>query len=155
MWMKEVIDLTKPKVFIAENVKGLVNLHNVKEIIQRDFSSAGDNGYIVLEPKLLHAADFGVPQSRERVIFIGIRKSALTSEALEALEGSTIPRHYDPYPDPTHAYTQSGSGLQPPVKLKDIFKLVTEPEKTEDLSQKYYSKAKYMGRHCQGQTEIN
>ena len=154
MWMKEVIDLTNPKVFIAENVKGLVNLHNVKEIIQRDFSSAGDNGYIVLEPKLLHAADYGVPQSRERVIFIGIRKSALTPEALEALEGSTIPRHYDPYPEPTHAYTQSGTGLQPPVKLKDIFKLVKEPDKTDDLSQRYYSKAKYIGRHCQGQTEI-
>jgi DNA (cytosine-5)-methyltransferase 1 len=154
MWMKEVIDLTNPKIFIAENVKGLVNLHNVKEIIQRDFSSAGENGYIVLEPKLLHAADYGIPQSRERVIFIGIRKSALTPEALAALEGATIPKRYDPYPVPTHAYTLSGEGLRPPVKLKDIFQLVEEPDKTADLSQKYYSKAKFMGRHCQGQTEI-
>lgn len=38
MWMKEVIELTQPKIFIAENVKGLVNLLNVKEIIQKDFS---------------------------------------------------------------------------------------------------------------------
>jgi len=37
MWMKEVVELTKPKIFIALNVKGLVNLSNVKEIIQRDF----------------------------------------------------------------------------------------------------------------------
>ena len=29
-----------------------------------------------------------------------------------------------------------------------------EPENTSDLSQKFYSKAKYMGAHCQGQTEI-
>ena len=36
-WMKQVIDIVKPKVFIAENVKGLTNLGNVKEIIQRDF----------------------------------------------------------------------------------------------------------------------
>ena len=28
MWMKEVIEITKPKIFIAENVKGLVNLSN-------------------------------------------------------------------------------------------------------------------------------
>ena len=53
MWMKQVIEITKPKIFIAENVKGLVNLSNVKEIIQHDFSSAGDNGYIVLEPQVL------------------------------------------------------------------------------------------------------
>jgi DNA (cytosine-5)-methyltransferase 1 len=29
-----------------------------------------------------------------------------------------------------------------------------EPEQTKDLSQKFYSKAKFMGKHCQGQTEI-
>lgn len=67
-WMKQVIDITKPKIFIAENVKGLVNLGDVKTIIQQDFASADDNGYIVLTPQVLHAADFGVPESRERVI---------------------------------------------------------------------------------------
>lgn len=66
MWMKEVIEITQPKIFIAENVKGLVNLSNVKEIIQKDFENTGD-GYIVLSPQVLHAADYGVPQSRERV----------------------------------------------------------------------------------------
>jgi DNA (cytosine-5)-methyltransferase 1 len=29
-----------------------------------------------------------------------------------------------------------------------------EPEESDDLSQKYYSKAKFMGKHCQGQTEV-
>ena len=57
MWMKEVIEITRPKVFIAENVKGLVNLDDVKEVIQKDFSSAGENGYLVLEPRVLQAAD--------------------------------------------------------------------------------------------------
>ncbi len=46
MWMKQVIEITQPKIFIAENVKGLVNLSNVKDVIQSDFSSAGDNGYL-------------------------------------------------------------------------------------------------------------
>src|SRR5690606_4835818 len=77
MWMKEVIEITQPKIFVAENVKGLVNLGDVKSIIQNDFSSARENGYIVLDPQVLHSADFGVPQSRERVIFIGIKRSAL------------------------------------------------------------------------------
>lgn len=35
-WMKQVIDIVRPKVFVAENVKGLVNLGDVKDIIQRD-----------------------------------------------------------------------------------------------------------------------
>ena len=47
MWMREVIGITKPKMFIAENVKGLTNLRDVKEIIEKDFSSVGDGGYLV------------------------------------------------------------------------------------------------------------
>jgi DNA (cytosine-5)-methyltransferase 1 len=154
-WMKQVIEITKPKIFIAENVKGLVNLSNVKEIIQNDFSSANGNDYIVLEPRVLHAADYGVPQSRERVIFIGIRKSALKKAVLLELEKKKIIDKYDPYPPPTHAYTINNSLLKEPVQLKDIFELLDEPEITEDLSQRYYSKAKYMGAHCQGQTEVD
>lgn len=154
MWMKEVIEITKPKIFVAENVKGLVNLQNVKEIIQSDFSSAGENGYIVLDPKVLHAADYGIPQSRERVIFIGIRKSSLLPDALKALSGKEIPDLYNPYPEPSHSYTKSGNDLIPPVKLKDVFSGLAEPEFSDDPSHKHYSKAKYMGSHCQGQTEI-
>ena len=42
--MKQVIDIVKPKVFIAENVKGLVKLGDVKTIIQRDFGDADGGG---------------------------------------------------------------------------------------------------------------
>lgn len=154
MWMKQVIEITKPKIFVAENVKGLVNLSNVKEIIQNDFSSTGDHGYIVLEPKVLHAANYGVPQSRERVFFIGIRKSSLKKAALEELEKQTISDKYNPYPSPTHSYTIDGVHLKRHVELNEIFSMLEEPEKTKDLSQRFYSKAKYMGAHCQGQTEI-
>jgi len=154
MWMKEVIEIVQPKIFIAENVKGLVNLDNVKEIIQSDFSSANGNGYIVLDPQVLHSANFGVPQSRERVIFIGIKKSALNSKTLLELSKNELSDKYNPYPNPTHAYTVKGERLKKYVQLKDVFKNLEEPENTEDLSQKFYSKAKFMGKHCQGQTEI-
>lgn len=154
MWMKEVIEITQPKIFIAENVKGLVNLGDVKSIIQSDFSSANGNGYIVLDPQVLHSADYGVPQSRERVIFIGIKKSALTETALYELQKKVISEKYNPYPQPTHAYSNAGENLKPFVQLKDIFKNLEEPENSNDLSQKAYSKAKFMGKHCQGQTEI-
>ena len=154
MWMKQVIEITLPKIFIAENVKGLVNLSNVKDIIQSDFSSAGDNGYLVLNPRVLHAADYGVPQSRERVFFIGIKKSALKKSTLEHLEKETISDKYNPYPKPTHAYTIDGEDLKRHVDLKELFANLQEPEKSKDLSQQFYSKAKYMGKHCQGQIEI-
>lgn len=145
MWMKEVIEITQPKIFIAENVKGLVNLGDVKSIIQNDFSSANGNGYIVLDPQVLHSANFGVPQSRERVIFIGIKKSALKKSALVELEKETISEQYNPYPNPTHSYTLEGENLKHFVQLKELFKNLEEPENTEDLSQKFYSKAKFMG----------
>ncbi len=154
MWMKEVIEITQPKIFIAENVKGLVNLDNVKEIIQNDFSSANGNGYIVLDPQVLHSADYGIPQSRQRVIFIGIKKSALKKSALSELEKESIPQTYNPYPHPTHSYTVEGDDLKHYVQLEDVFKNLDEPEITTDLSQRFYSKAKFMGKHCQGQTEI-
>ena len=154
MWMKEVVEITKPKIFIAENVKGLVNLSNVKDIIQQDFSSAKDNGYIVLNPQVLHSADYGVPQSRERVIFIGIKKSALNKSALKALLKDTIEEKYNPYPKPTHAYTNVGEHLMHFVQLQEVFSQLEEPDKTNDLSQKFYSKAKFMGKHCQGQIEV-
>ena len=152
MWMREVISIVQPKIFIAENVKGLTNLADAKEIIEHDFSTVCDGGYIVIPARVLLAADFGVPQSRERVIFYGFKKSALTQQALEALSSSVIPSEYDPYPCVTHG---TGSELQKYVTTFDCLSDLPEPEDAKDTSQKKYSKAKYMGKHCQGQSEIN
>ena len=154
-WMKQVIDITKPKIFVAENVKGLTNLGNVKDIIQKDFSQADGDGYIVLHPRVLHAGDYGVPETRERVIFIGIRRSALNENARRILESGNIPEEYSPYPSPTHKFTSHSIGPLMPVSCKDVFEGILEPEESSDLSQMFYSKAKYMGKHCQGQTEIH
>lgn len=149
MWMRDVVTITEPKLFIAENVKGLTNLHDVKDVIENDFAQAGKGGYIVVPAKVLYAPDYGVPQSRERVIFFGFKKSALTEDAKEALMQDNIPPKYDPYPEKTH-----GEGLASYVTCKDVLRDLKEPEYSEDLSQNKYSKAKYMGAHCQGQTEI-
>ncbi len=154
MWMREVIAITQPKMFIAENVKGLVNLGDVKEIIERDFSKISKNGYLVVPARVLHAANYGVPQSRERVIFFGFKKSALTDEALKALSMQIIPKEYDPYPPVTHAFNSNEKNLLPPVTLRQAFTGLLEPKESKDISQQKYSKAKYMGKHCQGQNEI-
>lgn len=149
MWMRDVVSLTEPKLFIAENVKGLTNLGDVKNIIEHDFSEAGHGGYLVVPARVLFAPNYGVPQSRERVIFFGFKKAALTEEAKEALIKTVIPAEYDPYPLQTH-----GDDLIPFVTCADAFIDLPEPEYSDDLSQNKYSKAKYMGSHCQGQTEI-
>lgn len=154
-WMKQVIDITRPKIFVAENVKGLVNLGNVKDIIQQDFASADGNGYIVLPPKVLHAGNYGVPETRERVIFIGVRRDALRPEAIKALESEVIPVEYDPYPIPTHAGNIKDESLLTAVTTRDVLKDLREPEETQDESQRHYSGAKYLHNGSQGQTEIN
>lgn len=159
IWMKEVIEITQPKIFVAENVKGLTNLHDVVNIIQNDFSSIGGNGYIVVPPQVLKAAEYGVPQSRERVIFIGFKKSALKADALKELSANVISDKYDPYPTATH-YVDDYDEIslfgrrKRFVTTKTALQGLDEPEKSTDLSQKKYSHAKYMGNHCQGQTEI-
>lgn len=160
MWMKQVVEITLPKIFIAENVKGLANLGEVKEIIQSDFSNINGDGYLVLSPKVLHSGHYGVPQSRERIIFIGFKKSALTKEALKELSKSDISEKYNPYPVATHRlngemhYSSVEQLMKTFTKSKEVLLDLKEPEDASDLSQMHYSKAKFMGIHCQGQKEI-
>lgn len=70
--MAEVLKVKQPKFFIGENVKGMLVLKKGKiyEAIENEFVK---HGYVV-KHKLLNAADFGVPQKRERVFMVGIRK---------------------------------------------------------------------------------
>jgi len=154
MWMKQVIEITKPNVFIAENVKGLVNLENIKDLIQQDFSSASEDGYFVFTPQVLHSADYGVPQSRERVIFIGVKKSALNEGIYQQLSEGKIEDFLNPYPKPTHNYNTTDVLLKQFVTVSDVLSGLDEPETSQDPSQQSYSRAKFMGKHCQGQTEV-
>jgi DNA (cytosine-5)-methyltransferase 1 len=71
----DFIDLAKklqPKVVIAENVKGLL-LGNAKEYVRRIYREFDLAGYYV-QHWLLDASKMGVPQRRERVFFIALRK---------------------------------------------------------------------------------
>lgn len=156
IWMREVIDIVQPKVFIAENVKGLTTLGNVAEIIRKDFENIGENGYIVVSPQVLHAGRYGIPQSRERVIFIGFRKDLLKKEALQALQQNVIPEEFNPYPQPTH-YIKGDKikdGILKHSSTKSAFKGLLEPENSKDLSQQSYSQCKWYGKHCQGNSEV-
>lgn len=155
MWMKTVVEITRPKVFIAENVKGLVSLSDAKKIIEKDFRSIGGDGYLVVDAKVLRAQDYGIPQTRERVIFIGFRRDALKQKAIAGLNSLDLESPYYPYPTPTHGSITTHPSLSPFVKVKDAFAGLKEPAESQDPCQKVYSKAKWYGKHCQGQSEVN
>jgi DNA (cytosine-5)-methyltransferase 1 len=71
----DFIDLAKelqPKVVVAENVKGLL-LGNAKEYVRKIYTAFDEAGYYC-QHFLLDASKMGVPQRRERVFFICLRK---------------------------------------------------------------------------------
>ncbi len=64
------VDIVRPKFFLIENVRGLVSANKgafVKDITER-FGGIGYN----VSYKILNASDYGVPQNRQRVFFIGL-----------------------------------------------------------------------------------
>jgi len=67
--MVEAIGRIKPKVFVAENVKGLLMKYNQESLKQvlADFKRLG----YAVSCQLYRAADFGIPQTRERVFIVG------------------------------------------------------------------------------------
>ncbi len=67
------VDETKPLLCVGENVRGLLR-HEGGRTIKGMVSILDEIGYRVLEPKILKAIFYKVPQKRERVIIVGIRK---------------------------------------------------------------------------------
>ena len=92
-----VIDELRPRYVVMENVEGMIDMKlyieglrgatyenvEVPEILKEEFKAIG---YNTLEPRLMDASDFGVPQGRKRIIFIAY------------LDGENKPE----YPNPTH-----------------------------------------------------
>lgn len=67
-----IIKEKQPLFFIAENVKGILSLGK-GEIIKRIIADFEEAGYIT-DVKLVNMADYGVPQTRQRVVIIGQNK---------------------------------------------------------------------------------
>lgn len=97
--MLRVIKDKKPKFFVAENVKGIMSIEKGKvfEMIKSDFEKLGYR----VSAKILNAAEYGVPQARERVIIIGNKMNL-----------------DNPYPKITHYIPGTGKnkeGLMPAI----------------------------------------
>lgn len=68
----DAVQLVQPKFFVMENVKALGTLDRWAEVRSRYLSKAADLGYKV-KYSVFHTADYGVPQKRDRVVFIGAK----------------------------------------------------------------------------------
>ncbi len=64
---------TNPKVILAENVKGLVS-HDSGKTLKTIKNIIDEIGYELVEPKILKAIFYKVPQKRERIFLVAIRK---------------------------------------------------------------------------------
>lgn len=133
--LRDTIKELKPKIFVAENVEGLVNMANglVLETIKEDFRNIDENVHYNVNHYLLHAADYGVPQIRKRVFIVGVR--------------SDLDVDFEP-PAPTHI----DNWMTSEEAIDDLWGRENDPE---ILNHSQISRAKfYPGRRMQGNTQI-
>jgi len=71
----EAVKITRPSMFVMENVKGLAVLKKFSDFRRDLFLAARELGYET-DLEVVNAADFGVPQARERMFFVGVRGAA-------------------------------------------------------------------------------
>lgn len=114
--MLRVIDDKRPKFFVAENVKGLLSMEKGKviEMIKSDFESLGYH----VDARVLNAAEYGVPQARERVVIIG------NNIGVE-----------NPYPVPTHyveGVSESPEGLRPSITAEQAIGFLCDVKITKN-----------------------
>lgn len=116
----------QPKFFLAENVKGILSLMKgaIFEMIISDFENAGYK----IKYKVLNAANYGVPQKRERVIILGVRNDIQFD-----LE----------HPEPTHSESSSlFNDKKNWISIGEALKNIPEPEEEHSLLNHTYSKFK-------------
>ncbi|MCS6267010.1 MAG: DNA (cytosine-5-)-methyltransferase [Vampirovibrio sp.] len=77
-----VIKETQPKVLLGENVRGLLT-HDNGNTLSSIKSIIAELGYTLIEPKVLKAIFYGVPQKRERLFLVGIRNDLLPYASYE------------------------------------------------------------------------
>lgn len=126
-----VIKNKQPLFFIAENVKGILTLEKgaaIKQIIS-DFEEAG----YITAIHLVNMADYGVPQTRQRVIIIGQQKN-LADEMLFH------------FPVPTH----TKDGDNPWISIKQAIGHFPDPDSENNVQNHIYSAYKISYRNFTG-----
>ena len=85
-----VVSVIQPRIFLMENVRGLLSSGKgvIKKAIEKEFQEIGYN----IASQVLCAADYGVPQKRYRLFFLGVRKDLAVS--LSFPEKTTLAKDY-------------------------------------------------------------
>ena len=97
----KVLEHYKPKIFVFENVTGILSATaNGKKIFPLVIEALGKYYNLVTNPDtlLFNTANYGVPQIRKRIIIMGVRKDIKSLTAQE-LYDNVAKTHYDPEMD--------------------------------------------------------
>lgn len=116
-----IIRAVKPKIAIAENVKNLSN-PKMLPLLYTVIGELSGAGYTSTW-RVLNAADFGIPQNRERIFIVSIRQDVFS----EMLKNDSCFM----FPDPIELTTVMSNFLQPPYEVKSNFWL--SPDKTASV----------------------
>lgn len=78
----DVVERVQPKVFVLENVKALAVLEKWEPVRASLFNRAKELGYEFAQISVLNATEYGVPQKRERMFFVGIKGAKKLASSL-------------------------------------------------------------------------
>lgn len=137
----EMVREIRPKMFVMENVPGLLSMGKgaVKDQIIEDFSSAGYK----VATKVLTASDYGVPQVRRRVFFVGINPDKISNT------------YEFKFPEPKFG---DEDGLTPFVTCKDALSdldfIPEEEALPERISYKLAPQSEYQKKMRENSTEL-
>ncbi len=142
---------SQPKVFLAENVKGLFS-HDKGRTLQTMVEVFESMGYEVLSPRVLKAIHYQVPQKRERLFIIGIKKEYASAVSFVWPTGSSkIYTLKDALKkgDLFDTDVQVSPGQEYPEKKKKILDLIPPGgywrDLPIDLQKEYMMKSFYLG----------
>lgn len=81
-----LIKALKPKAIVLENVSGMKSTGDFVKTIENDLSEATGS---IVKSKMLYAPDYGVPQKRQRLVFIGVIGKEFNFDDIEKTHGET------------------------------------------------------------------
>ena len=142
----DFIDLAKklqPKVVIAENVKGLL-LGNAKEYVRRIYREFDLAGYYC-QHWLLDASKMGVPQRRERVFFIAMRKDLAEPFLYNADMFTIVPKLELEFKEPEITYKEVRESEVRESEVREIFASLWRLCKPGDSFSTVHPKGHYFG----------
>lgn len=139
----EFIKQLQPKMFLAENVKGLTT-HDGGKTIGTMVNVFKDLGYAV-EWQVLNAWDYGVAEKRQRVVIIGIRNDLKEKVKFEY----PTPHEYKPVLRDVLKNVPDSIGAKYPESKKKVFDLVPPggywKDLPDDVAREYMKSCYFMG----------